>query len=557
MMELRPYQNEAVAAVFKDWRQEGRRRVLIVLPTGCGKTIVFSAIIRKAVEEEGLRALVIAHREELLQQAHDKLLNAAEIDSVFEKAEKTSLGTDAKVVIGSVQTLCRDSRLSKFSPDAFDVIVVDEAHHVLADTYQKVLAHFPDARVLGVTATPDRSDHKDLAKFFDNTSYAYGLAKAVRAGYLVRPVAKQLPVKIDISRVKIQNGDFSDSGLDEALDPYLEEIAGIMKTECAGRRTVAFLPLVATAKRFRDCLAAVGMKAAEVDGESEDRQEILSAFDKGKYDVLCNAMLLTEGWDCPPVDCVVVLRPTRSRALYVQMVGRGMRPSKKTGKKDLLLLDFLWLSEKHNLCHPSAIVAKNEKIAQKIDKAQENGELVDILDEEKKAGESVLEEREQALASSIRANNTRKAKTIDLVEAASVLDSPDLADYEPVYAWESAEPTAKQLETLQRMGIAPDGIKSKGQASKYLDLLISRNRAGLCSVGQARGLKRYHFSNTETWSREDASLMYDVLKSNNWKPLRFMYPLEEFNPANWDLKGYLNRIGFKRKSTDNGGHEGT
>lgn len=264
------------------------------------------------------------------------------------------------------------------------MIVVDEAHHVLADTYQKVLAHFPDARILGVTATPDRSDHKDLAKFFENTSYAYGLAKAVRAGYLVRPVAKQLPVKIDISRVKIQNGDFSDSGLDEALDPYLEEIAGIMKTECAGRRTVAFLPLVATAKRFRDCLAAVGMKAAEVDGESEDRQEILSAFDKGKYDVLCNAMLLTEGWDCPPVDCVVVLRPTRSRALYVQMVGRGMRPSKKTGKKDLLLLDFLWLSEKHNLCHPSAIVAKNEKIAQKIDKAQENGELVDILDEEKK-----------------------------------------------------------------------------------------------------------------------------------------------------------------------------
>lgn len=138
--------------------------------------------------------------------------------------------------------------------------------------------------------------------------------------------------------------------LGTALDPYLEQIAAEMVQRCRGRKTVVFLPLIKTSQKFRDLLNAKGLQAAEVNGQSTDRKEVLADFDAGKYNVLCNSMLLTEGWDCPSVDCVVVLRPTKVRSLYSQMVGRGTRLSE--GKADLLLLDFLWMTDKHELLPP-------------------------------------------------------------------------------------------------------------------------------------------------------------------------------------------------------------
>lgn len=156
-----------------------------------------------------------------------------------------------------------------------------------------------------------------------------------------------------------------------------------MAVECRGRTTVVFLPLVSIAKKFCECLTNAGMKAVEVDGGSPDRKEILDGFNAGKYDVICNAMLLTEGWDCPRVDCIVVLRPTRSRALYVQMVGRGLRLSPDTGKKDCLILDFLWITAKHDLIHPSAIIAKSDEVAKKMDNLPLNAEL-DLIEEAKR-----------------------------------------------------------------------------------------------------------------------------------------------------------------------------
>lgn len=313
-LELRPYQQEAVEAVFSEWGA-GRSRTLLVMATGVGKTVVFTSVAER-VATEGGRVLVLAHRGELLDQAADKIRRATGLECAVEKAEQTSLGTWNRVTVGSVQTLTRESRLESFDADRFDAIVVDEAHHGASESYVRILEHFTGARVLGVTATPDRADRRDLGKVFDSVAYEYGMAKAVHDGWLVPIQAQTVPLKVDISGVSTQSGDYAAGELGDALDPYLDAIADEMANVCADRRTVVFLPLVRTAKAFAERLRERGMTACEVDGQSEDRDEVLADFDAGRYQVICNSMLLTEGWDSPAVDCIVVLRPTKSRSLY-------------------------------------------------------------------------------------------------------------------------------------------------------------------------------------------------------------------------------------------------
>ena len=202
---------------------------------------------------------------------------------------------------------------------------MDEAHHVLADGYQRILEHFDAAKVLGVTATPDRGDMRNLGAVFETLAYEYTLPRAIREKYLCRIEAMTIPLKLDISGVKISAGDYALGSLGGALEPYLEQIAAEMAKVCLKRKTVVFLPLIATSQKMRSILERYGFRAAEVNGDSTDREQVLAAFDRGDTNVLCNSMLLTEGWDCPSVDCIVVLRPTKIRSLYCQMVGRGTR----------------------------------------------------------------------------------------------------------------------------------------------------------------------------------------------------------------------------------------
>lgn len=381
-MELRPYQREAEAAILNEW-DAGILRTLLVLPTGCGKTIVFSKVIEDRVRA-GDRVLVLAHRGELLEQASDKLAQATGLRCATEKADESCLGSWYRVAVGSVQSLMREKRLSRFAHDYFQTIVVDEAHHVLSDGYQRVLDHFGQAKVLGVTATPDRGDMRNLGQCFQSLAYEYTLPKAIREGFLSPIKALTIPLKLDLTGVGVQSGDFKAGDLGTALDPYLEQIADEMTRHCSDRKTVVFLPLVKTSQKFRDILLRHGFRAAEVNGTSQDRAQILSDFDAGKYNVLCNSMLLTEGWDCPSVDCIVVLRPTKVRSLYSQMVGRGTRLFR--GKDHLLLLDFLWHTERHELCHPANLICENEEVARKMtENIEAAGCPVDIEQAEQKA----------------------------------------------------------------------------------------------------------------------------------------------------------------------------
>lgn len=423
-MELRPYQQEAKEAVFDEWEKVSK--TLVVLPTGCGKTIVFAKIAEECVRR-GKRVLILAHRGELLEQASDKIARATGLRCAVEKAEESCLGSWYRITVGSVQSMQREKRLARFSESYFETIIIDEAHHCISDGYQKVLQHFPDAKVLGVTATPDRGDMQNLGQYFETLAYEYTLPKAIKEGYLSPIKALTIPLKLDLSGVSVQAGDFKSGEIATALDPYLYQIADEMEKYCKERKTVIFLPLVKTSQKFRDILSEKGFQAAEVNGESKDRSEILEAFDKGKYNVLCNSMLLTEGWDCPSVDCVVVLRPTKVRSLYSQMVGRGTRLY--PGKDHLLLLDFLWHTERHELCHPANLICDNEEVAKKMTENLEKaaGCPIDIEEAEKTASEDVVAQREEALAKQLAEMKRRKKRLVDPLQFEMSIQAEDLS----------------------------------------------------------------------------------------------------------------------------------
>lgn len=513
-MELRPYQQEAKDSIFQQW-EDGIQNTLLVLPTGCGKTIVFAKVAEECVRR-GHRVLILAHRGELLDQAADKIGNSTGLGCATEKAEQSCLGSWFRIVVGSVQSMMREKRLGQFPKDYFNTIIIDEAHHCISDSYQKVLQHFPDANVLGVTATPDRGDMKNLGSFFESLAYEYTLPKAIKEGYLSPIKAVTIPLKVDLSSVGMQSGDFKAGDLGTALDPYLHNIAEEMKKYCQGRKTVVFLPLIKTSQKFRDILNENGFHAAEVNGDSQDRAEILQGFNDGQYDVLCNSMLLTEGWDCPSVDCVVVLRPTKVRSLYCQMVGRGTRLS--PGKDHLLLLDFLWHTERHELCHPAHLICESEDVAKKMTENLESAAYpMDIEEAERTAAEDVVAQREEALAKQLEEMKRRKRKLVDPLQFEMSIQAEDLAGYVPAFGWEMAPPSEGQKQTLEKLGIMPDEIDNAGKASKLLERLDKRRQEGLTTPKQIRFLEGRGFQHVGTWQFETAKRLIDRIAGNGWK----------------------------------------
>lgn len=512
-MELRPYQVEAVNAVFKSFW--GFRRVLMVLPTGCGKTVVFAEIARRVMERHGNKVLILAHREELLDQAREKIWKVAGITADVERAGLHA-SASSSVVVASVQTLGRDARLNEYAPNHFALIIIDEAHHAPTAGYRRILDYF-NAKVLGVTATPDRADKKKLSTVFDTVAYEYSILDAVRDRYLVPPMAQMMPVQIDLSHAHVRNGDYDAAEAAAALEPVLGKVADEMAKACASRRTVVFLPLVRISQAFAQMLRDRGLSAAEINGESADRTQVLADFSAGKYQVLCNSMLLTEGWDCPAVDCIVVLRPTQSRALYVQMVGRGMRLSPETGKKDLLILDFLWLTGRHLLCRPSALFAKTEEEAKAADKRLEvAGQAVDIMEVGQQAERDVLKERAAALVRAAAAQCHKKARLVNPLIFASEIAELGLADYEPVFEWQKAPPSEKQLDAIERFGVDSSLVESRGFAAALMDRLIARSKSGLATVKQVHKLTGYGFVNVSSWTMKQASSVLDLIAGNGW-----------------------------------------
>lgn len=497
MLELRPYQTEAITAIQASFQRFNK--VLAVLPTGSGKTIIFANIAKHFVDA-GHKVLILAHRDELITQATSKLLSATGLEAQIEKAESRA-SLDAPVVVASIQTLANDARLQRFPEDHFGLIIADEAHHCLSNSWQRVLSHF-DTKTLGVTATPARGDKKKLGEYFEDIAYEVTLFELIREHYLSKITICSIPLAIDLSGARTIAGDFNEADLGQAIHPYLQQLAASIRDHAIGRRVLAFLPLIATSQAFVEACLAEGLSAAHIDGKSVDRAAILERFAHREYDVLSNASLLTEGYDDCGIDCIALFRPTRSQPLYAQMCGRGTRIA--PDKSDLLLLDPMWQHETHSLACPASLVAKNDDEANRMTALATDGQHHDLFDLQLEVERDILAERQETLRRSLSQNRGRDKRLIDAEEFSLSLNDSELWDYQPTMAWHSEPATQKQLDALNRFGIDTATISCKGHASKILEKLMARSSSGLCTVKQLHWLRKVGHPSPEMTTFTDA-----------------------------------------------------
>lgn len=351
-LPLRPYQTTALSRILNAYI-DGKRSIGISLPTGCGKTIIFLALARGVLEAGG-RVLIVAHRDELILQPIEKLSlvwpEAPEPGVI--KAERFE--PDPPMVLASIQTLWR--RLDRMK-EKFDLLVFDEAHHAAADTYRRTLDRFlelnPEMAVLGVSATFFRHDEKDLKEIFEEVVFEYSVLEAIADGFLCGIDYRAIRTHCDISHVKFDHrtGDFSLSQLARAVNtPERNKFAVEKWIELArNRKTIVFCADVQHALDMAETFKDQGVRVATLTGETplQERRELLKDFARGKISVITNCMVLTEGFDDPAVDCLLLARPTASKGLYVQMVGRGLRLY--PNKKNCLIIDLVDISHRHSL----------------------------------------------------------------------------------------------------------------------------------------------------------------------------------------------------------------
>ena len=335
--ELRPYQVDVldrVAAAVEG----GHRRILLVAPTGSGKTVIAAAAIRDAVAR-GERVLFLAHRRELIGQAQNKLF-AAGVDAGIILAGVAPRSGEA-VQIASVQTLwARAIRTTRIEMPPAELVVVDEAHHVRARTYGRILEAYPQALVLGLTATPCRGDGRGLGNAFDVLVECPPVAELIALGHLV-PTRVFAPTRPDLTGVRVERGDYVESQLATVMDTgqLVGDIVEHWLRLAERRKTVVFATGVAHSVHIRDEFRRAGVLAEHIDGSTptDEREGILKRLARGGVEVLTNCAVLTEGWDSPDASCLVLARPTKHHGLFRQMLGRVLRPA--PGKSDALVLD--------------------------------------------------------------------------------------------------------------------------------------------------------------------------------------------------------------------------
>lgn len=357
LLALRDYQTETIDKLMAGW-SGGKKRLAAVLPTGAGKTVVFSHLIEQA-HAAGARSLVVAHRDELIEQAADKLHQVApHLRIGIVKAKRNEL-TGVDVAVASVQSLSPTRRQLVRERLAPRLTVVDECHHAVANSYMNTLhdlgAFEPAATgtlVAGFTATLARADRVALSQVWEDVAHRVDIKDLIRRGYLLLPRGRRVKVQgLDLSKVKRAAGDFSEAALGEALHEALapQAIARAYVEHAKDRQGIAFLPTVALAYEMAEAFRAEGITALAVDGTTPlaERRAAIEASRRGDVQVLCNAMLFTEGTDLPWVSCVVLARPTSSGPLYVQMVGRALRPY--PGQRDALVLDVVGVGGRHRL----------------------------------------------------------------------------------------------------------------------------------------------------------------------------------------------------------------
>lgn len=543
-MKLRPYQQDALNGICQALRECDS--TLLCLPTGCGKTVVFASAAKLAKK----RVMVIAHRDELIQQGASKIHAVTGERPNIEKAEQYSNeGTmfPSKCVVASVQTLNArmgdGRRVDRFDPDDFSLLIIDEAHHAVASSYRNVISHFQKnsgCKLLGVTATPDRSDEIALKEVFDSVAYEYSLLDATREGWLV-PV-RSMPARIlglDFSGVKDVAGDFNQGELSEIMEREgnLHGVADETVRRMGDRKVLVFCVSVAQSELLSEIFERHRPNCARfISGDTppEERRQVLRDYAESRFQILVNCMVATEGFDCPDIGMVVVARPTKSRSLYAQMVGRGTRPLPNTvdglaeaderrsaiassRKKDCIILDFCANAGKHSLASlPDILGGKmSEDVIKRAKQHQEESadsdQPIDVIALLQRAELEIEEEEKERRDKERRRVVVGKAKvSVGEIDAFSVYGlsnrGRDTFRVLPL--------TEGQKEVLRKQGVPFDRLDAWQQRELFKET-VRRFKQNRCSFRQAKLLNR--FGQSSDCSFDQAKAVIDRLAKNNWR----------------------------------------
>lgn len=545
-MQLRDYQAQAVDGIFEAW--ETNQAALAVLATGLGKTVIASHVVER-MRRNG-RVLFLAHREELVFQAREKIQAVCGVAPGIEMADyraETSLWDRPAVIVSTVQTQYSgnggEGRMARFAPDQFSLLVVDEAHHYAADSYRRVIDYYrqnPALKVLGITATPDRADEAALGQIFDAVAFEYGIMEGIDGGWLVPIEQQSVTVEhLDLSATRTTAGDLNGADLAEAMEyeRVLHEVASPSIDIAGNRKTLVFCASVNHAERLAEIFSRHRPgRAAVVTGTTpkEQRRQIFSDYAAGRIQYLCNVGVATEGFDDPGVEVVVMARPTKSRSLYTQMIGRATRPLPGvvagsgdaawrreaiacSHKPSALVIDLVGNSGKHKLISVADVLGGNyddAAVSRAAKKAQDAGEAVDMrkaLDEamaELHAEREEQKRRDAARRAGIKGKATYTRASIDPFDVFQITPRREMG-------WDVGKTiTEKQAALLERQGIDPSTL-SYTQARQLLNELFRRWNTNECSYKQARILAKHGLPTNAT--RDQAKEWIDAIAANGWR----------------------------------------
>ena len=557
-MELRDYQQDCVTSILREWEENDS--TLAVLPTGSGKSIIFAEVIKRT---QPARAMVLAHREELIWQARDKIERTTGLECEIEMADLSArtgptLFSKCPVVISTIQTQNSkwrgQKRMGKFNPEEFGVLIIDESHHVTASSYLNVINYYtqnPKLRVLGVTATPDRTDQESLGRVFKTVAYDYEILDAIHDGWLVDIDQQMVHIEgLDFSAMRTTAGDLNGADLSAVMEAErnLLGVADATLQIIKQRRAIVFTVSVRQAESLANIFNRRGQCAGWVCGKTpkDDRRQMLADFAAGKIQIMVNCGVLTEGFDDPGVEVVVMARPTKSRSLYSQMIGRSTRPLAgvvdgidspvarrksiaASPKPSCLVVDFAGNAGRHKLITTADILggkvsdyameralAKAKKLGKPVRMAEE----LDLAEAFLRAEKARTDERLRRMAVQARANFTTKAiSPFDAFDIHPCRERP----------WDRGKTLSeKQRNILIRQGIDPDSMPYH-QGKQILLEIFRRWDQKQCSFGQAKLLRS--FGLPCNMSAADAKRTLDSVMARNGKPPVFDSPNPRPAPA--------------------------
>ena len=525
---LRWYQREAVNAILGEL--EVHRSTLLVMATGGGKTQCFGAIAKHWPGN----VLILAHREELIDQARKRIEQMTGEWVEIEKAQFSSTPS-TRIVVGSMQTLGKRKRLERLGMERFDLIIIDEAHRGVCPSYKTILAYFGKAKVLGVTATPDRGDNAALKQAFESVAYTFDIEQGIDQGYLV-PIRGQ---RVELAEINLDGitktaGDLAEGQLDEVM---LKAVEGVVKETVRlepDRQAIVFFPGIKSAElacaRFNE-LRANSAIFIHAKTDEDERKMLIRDFQRGDYQYFCNVGIATEGFDAPNVSLVAIARPTLSRALYTQMVGRGTRPLAgilgdcegqelhdlrrdiiaNSKKPDCMVLDFVGNSGKHSLVGPVDILG-GKYTDEEVKRAKKK------LEKEPGANPRELLEKARAelraLAKTIKSHVRSEVKAFNPFSILHMSDAPSVEHA----AKHGHKPLSKdQRNALLNYGLTEAQLKgmSKFDGDRFISAQRARAKAGLSTYRQQLWMQKYGV-NTVNMSKDRANAVLTYMQSKGW-----------------------------------------